>query len=227
MQQDGFRTVEEGNAYYHRLLSQGVTELTVDVDLPTRLGYDSDHPLAEGEVGRTGVAIDSIEDMQALFNNIPLENVFTSMNIDAAGFILLAFYTVLAKQQGADLKKMAGASHSGSTHIYPPQPSMRIIRDISGWCSRELPEWDLISTPDSHSIPVSKEDDHIHQVQIEKLASFRKRRDPARCDSILQELIDIAASEENIMPVVVQAAENRCTLGEIADTLREVFGEYK
>ena len=104
----GFSTAEESNKRYHYLLSQGVMGLSVAFDLPTQIGYDSDHALAEGEVGKVGVAIDSIEDIQTLFNGIKLEQVSTSMTINATGFILLAFYVALAKQQGADLKKITG-----------------------------------------------------------------------------------------------------------------------
>jgi len=463
----GFSTAEESNERYHYLLSQGVMGLSVAFDLPTQIGYDSDHSLSEGEVGKTGVAIDSIEDMATLFKGIRLEDVSTSMTINATGYILLAFYTALAKQQGADLKKITGTIQNDilkeyaarGTYIYPPKPSMRIITDIFEWCSHELPKWNTISISGYHireagstavqeiaftlsngkayvqaamakgldinvfgkrlsfffnahnnlfeevakfraarkmwaiimkelgatdpgamklrfhtqtggstltaqqpmnniarvtvqtlaavlggtqslhtngydealslpteaaarialrtqqivafesgapdtadplagsyfveslthaveeqawkligqidamggsvsaieqgfiqeeiarsayqhqrqvetgekiivgvnkfqvqetdSIPLFRVDDSIRQIQTEKLASLRKRRDPARCDSILQDLNDKASSGENIMPVVVEAVEHFCTLGEIADTLREVFGEYK
>jgi methylmalonyl-CoA mutase, N-terminal domain len=441
--------------------------LSVAFDLPTQIGYDSDHPLAEGEVGKTGVAIDSVEDMQTLFNGIRLEDVSTSMTINATGYILLAFYVAIAKRQGADLAKITGTIQNDilkeyaarGTYIYPPKPSMRIITDIFEWCSKELPKWNTISISGYHireagstavqeiaftlsngkayveaarakgldidvfgkrlsfffnahnnlfeevakfraarrmwahimkglgatdprammlrfhtqtggstltaqqphnniarvtvqtlaavlggtqslhtngydealslpteeaarvalrtqqivayesgapdtadplagsyfvetltrqveeeawkligrieamggsvsaieqgfiqeeiarsayeyqqqvetgariivgvnkfqvgeetPIPGFRIDDSIRQVQTEKLNSLKKRRDPARCDSILQDLNDKAASDENIMPVVIEAVENNCTLGEIADTLREVFGEYK
>jgi methylmalonyl-CoA mutase N-terminal domain/subunit len=463
----GFSTAEESNARYHYLLKQGVMGLSVAFDLPTQIGYDSDHPLAEGEVGKTGVAIDSIEDMQTLFKGIRLEDVSTSMTINATGYILLAFYTALAKQQGADLKKINGTIQNDilkeyaarGTYIYPPKPSMRIITDIFEWCSHSLPKWNTISISGYHireagstavqeiaftlsngkayvkaamekgldinvfgqrlsfffnahnnlfeevakfraarrmwaimmkelgatdpkammlrfhaqtggstltaqqphnniarvtvqtlaavlggtqslhtngydealslpteeaarialrtqqivafesgvadtadplagsyyvealtreveeaawllirqidemggsvsaieqgfiqeeiarsayawqqrvetkeqiivgvnsfqtagtgSIPVFRVDDSIRQVQVEKLNLLKRRRDPGRIDSILQDLNDKAASGENIMPVVVEAVENLCTLGEIADTLREVFGEYR
>ncbi|MHA4807617.1 acyl-CoA mutase large subunit family protein [Flavitalea flava] len=463
----GFSTAEESNKRYHYLLSQGVMGLSVAFDLPTQIGYDSDHALAEGEVGKTGVAIDSIEDMQTLFKGIRLEDVTTSMTINATGYILLALYTAIAKKQGADLKKISGTIQNDilkeyaarGTYIYPPKPSMRIITDIFEWCGKELPKWNTISISGYHireagstavqeiaftlsngkayvqaakekgldinkfgkrlsfffnahnnlfeevakfraarkmwavmmkdlgatdpkammlrfhtqtggstltaqqpqnnitrvtlqtlaavlggtqslhtngydealslpteeaarialrtqqivafesgapetadplagsyfvealtreveeeawklirriddmggsvsaieqgfiqdeiarsayeyqrqietgekiivgvnkfqvtekdSIPGFRIDDSIRQVQTEKLASLRNRRDPAKCDSILQDLNDKAASGENIMPVVLEAVENNCTLGEIADTLREIFGEYK
>lgn len=463
----GFSTAEESNARYHYLLSQGVMGLSVAFDLPTQIGYDSDHPLAEGEVGKTGVAIDSLEDMETLFKGIRLEDVSTSMTINATGFILLAFYAALARQQGADWKKITGTIQNDilkeyaarGTYIYPPKPSMRIITDIFEWCGSELPRWNTISISGYHireagstavqevaftlgngkayvraamekgldidvfgrrlsfffnahnnlfeevakfraarrmwalmmkelgatdpramtlrfhtqtggstltaqqplnnisrvtvqtlaavlggtqslhtngydealslpteeaarialrtqqiiafesgaadtvdplagsyyvesltreieeaawrlighiddmggsvsaieqgfiqdaiarsayeyqqrvetkekiivgvnsfqaeettTIPLFRVDDSIRQIQIAKLNDLKRRRDPARIDSVLQDLNDKAASGENIMPVVVTAVEQRCTLGEIADTLREVFGEYK
>ena len=463
----GFSTAEESNKRYHYLLSQGVMGLSVAFDLPTQIGYDSDHELAEGEVGKVGVAIDSIDDIQTLFNGIRLEDISSSMTINATGFILLAFYVAIAKQQGADLKKITGTIQNDilkeyaarGTYIYPPKPSMRIITDIFEWCAAELPKWNTISISGYHireagstavqevaftlsngkayvkaalekgldinvfgkrlsfffnahnnlfeevakfraarkmwammmkemgatdpkammlrfhtqtggstltaqqplnniarvtiqslsailggtqslhtngydealSLPTEeaarialrtqqilafesgapdtvdplagsyfvealtseleqkawqliakidamggsisaieagfiqdeiarsayeyqrqieksekiivgvnkfqsaetsatpgfKIDDSIRISQIEKLRNFRSQRNPGKCDSILQDLNDKASSGENIMPVVIEAVENKCTLGEIADTLREVFGEYK
>ncbi len=154
----GFSTAEESNKRYHYLLNQGVNGLSVAFDLPTQIGYDSDHPLAEGEVGKVGVAIDSLEDMEKLFEGIKLEDVSTSMTINATGFILLAFYVALAKKQGADLKKITGTIQNDilkeyaarGTYIYPPKPSMRIITDIFEWCSKEVPKWNTISISGYH-----------------------------------------------------------------------------
>ncbi len=154
----GFSTAGESNKRYHYLLSQGVMGLSVAFDLPTQIGYDSDHKLAEGEVGKVGVAIDSIEDMEILFKGIDLEKVSTSMTINATGFILLAFYVALAKKQGADLKKISGTIQNDilkeyaarGTYIYPPKPSMRIITDIFEWCSKEVPKWNTISISGYH-----------------------------------------------------------------------------
>jgi methylmalonyl-CoA mutase N-terminal domain/subunit len=154
----GFSTAEESNKRYHYLLSQGVMGLSVAFDLPTQIGYDSDHPLAEGEVGKVGVAIDNINDMELLFKDINLEEVSTSMTINATGFILLAFYVAIAKKQGADLKKITGTIQNDilkeyaarGTYIYPPKPSMRIITDIFEWCSKELPKWNTISISGYH-----------------------------------------------------------------------------
>ena len=154
----GFSTAEESNKRYHYLLNQGVSGLSVAFDLPTQIGYDSDHELAEGEVGKVGVAIDSLEDMQRLFAGIKLEDVSTSMTINATGFILLAFYVALAKQQGADLFKITGTIQNDilkeyaarGTYIYPPKPSMRIITDIFEWCAKDLPKWNTISISGYH-----------------------------------------------------------------------------
>lgn len=463
----GFSTAEESNKRYHYLLSQGVSGLSVAFDLPTQIGYDSDHELSEGEVGKVGVAIDSIEDIQTLFDGIKLEDVSTSMTINATGFILLSFYVALAKQQGADLKKITGTLQNDilkeyaarGTYIYPPKPSMRIITDIFEWCSMELPKWNTISisgyhireagstavqeiaftlsngkayveaalqkgldinvfgkrlsfffnahnnlfeevakfraarkmwakimkdlgatdpkammlrfhtqtggstltaqqplnnisrvtiqslaavlggtqslhtngydealslptedaatvalrtqqilafesgapdtadplagsyyiealtqeveeaawkliekidtmggsvaaieqgfiqneiaksayeyqkniesgkkiivgvnkfqSDDDSKIPILRVDDSIRKVQVDKLSALKKNRNHAKCDQLLQLLNDKATSGENIMPVVVEAVENKCTLGEIADTFREVYGEYK
>lgn len=463
----GFSTAEESNKRYHYLLSQGVMGLSVAFDLPTQIGYDSDHPLAEGEVGKVGVAIDSIEDIETLFNGIKLQEITTSMTINATAFILLAFYVALAKKQGADLSKISGTVQNDilkeyaarGTYIYPPKASMRIITDIFQWCSHELPKWNTISISGYHireagstavqevaftlsngkayvqsalekgldinvfgkrlsfffnahnnlfeevakfraarrmwakmmkqlgatdpkammlrfhtqtggstltaqqplnnisrvtiqtlaavlggtqslhtngydealslpteeaarialrtqqivahesgapdaadplagsyfvealtneieekawqlintidamggsvsaieqgfvqeeiarsayeyqrkietgdkiivglnkfqaseetSIPIFRVDDSIRMLQSEKLERVRHQRDPAKCDTILQDLNDKASGGENIMPTVIEAVENKCTLGEIADTLREVFGEHK
>ncbi|MEO0065914.1 MAG: hypothetical protein RI983_1240 [Bacteroidota bacterium] len=154
----GFSTAEESNKRYHYLLSQGVMGLSVAFDLPTQIGYDSNHSLAEGEVGKVGVAIDSLADMELLFKGIELEKVSTSMTINATGFILLAMYVALAKKQGADLTKVAGTIQNDilkeyaarGTYIYPPKPSMRIITDIFEWCSQSLPKWNTISISGYH-----------------------------------------------------------------------------
>lgn len=463
----GFSTAEESNKRYHYLLQNGVSGLSVAFDLPTQIGYDSDHEMAEGEVGKVGVAIDSIRDMETLFKDIRLQDVSTSMTINATGYILLAFYVALAKKQRADLSKLSGTIQNDilkeyaarGTYIYPPKPSMRIITDIFEWCSKELPRWNTISisgyhireagstavqevaftlsngkayvkaalekgldinvfgkrlsfffnahnnlfeevakfraarrmwaaimkdlgatdpkammlrfhtqtggstltaqqpqnnisrvtiqtlaavlggtqslhtngydealnlpteeaarialrtqqiaayesgvadtadplagsyyvesltqeveqqawnliaridamggsvaaieqhfiqdeiarsayehqrqveagekiivgvnkfqTTETENIPPFRIDDNIRQVQVQKLKELRQQRNHSKCDAILQELNDKASSGENLMPVVIEAVENNCTLGEIADTLREVFGEYR
>lgn len=154
----GFSTAEESNKRYHFLLSQGVMGLSVAFDLPTQIGYDSDHAMSEGEVGKVGVAIDSLEDMEILFKGINLQDVSTSMTINATGFILLSLYIALAKKQGADVRKISGTIQNDilkeyaarGTYIYPPAPSMRIITDIFEYCSKEVPKWNTISISGYH-----------------------------------------------------------------------------
>lgn len=154
----GFSTAEESNRRYHYLLNQGTTGLSVAFDLPTQIGYDSDHELSDGEVGKAGVAIDSLRDMQILFDGIQLENISTSMTINSTASILLAFYIALARKQGADLKKISGTIQNDilkeyaarGTYIYPPKPSMRLITDIFGYCSKEVPKWNTISISGYH-----------------------------------------------------------------------------
>ncbi|MBY0245707.1 MAG: methylmalonyl-CoA mutase [Sphingobacteriaceae bacterium] len=154
----GFSTAEESNQRYHYLLNQGTTGLSVAFDLPTQIGYDSDHDMADGEVGKVGVAIDSLKDIEILFEGIALKDITTSMTINATASILLAMYIALAKKQGADLKQISGTIQNDilkeyaarGTYIYPPKPSMRIITDIFEYCSKEVPKWNTISISGYH-----------------------------------------------------------------------------
>src|SRR5581483_9996816 len=154
----GFGSAEESNRRYRFLLSQGITGLSVAFDLPTQMGMDSDHPLAAGEVGRVGVAISSLADMQRLFDGIRLDQVSTSMTINSTAAILLAYYALVARSQGADLRKISGTIQNDilkeyiarGTYIYPPRPAMRIITDLFAWAARELPEWNTISISGYH-----------------------------------------------------------------------------
>jgi methylmalonyl-CoA mutase N-terminal domain/subunit len=154
----GFGTAAESNARYRYLLQQGVSGLSVAFDLPTQMGYDSDHPMAAGEVGRVGVAIDSIEDMATLFDEIPLDRVSTSMTINSTAIILLALYVAVGRRQGVPLAKLSGTTQNDilkeyvarGTYIYPPRHSLRIVTDIFAWCERELPNWNTISISGYH-----------------------------------------------------------------------------
>jgi methylmalonyl-CoA mutase, N-terminal domain len=154
----GFGTAEESNRRYRYLLSQGITGLSVAFDLPTQMGMDSDHALAAGEVGRVGVAICSIADMERLFEGIRLDEVTTSMTINSTASILLALYVLVATRQGANVRKLSGTVQNDilkeyiarGTYIYPPRPAMRIITDMFAWASRELPEWNTISISGYH-----------------------------------------------------------------------------
>jgi len=154
----GFGTAIESNQRYRYLLSKGQAGLSVAFDLPTQIGMDSDHPLALGEVGKVGVAIDSLEDMETLFDNIPLEKVSTSMTINATAAILLCLYVAVAKKQGANLAKISGTVQNDvlkeyiarGTYIYPVRPAMRIVTDIFAWCRGNLPKWNTISISGYH-----------------------------------------------------------------------------
>jgi methylmalonyl-CoA mutase N-terminal domain/subunit len=154
----GFGTAEESNKRYKYLLEQGTTGLSVAFDLPTQIGYDSDDPIAEGEVGKVGVAIDTLKDMEILFEGIKLQDITTSMTINATAAVLLCMYVAIAKKQNADLKKISGTIQNDilkeyiarGTYIYPPQPSMRLITDIFAWCHQNLPGWNTISISGYH-----------------------------------------------------------------------------
>jgi methylmalonyl-CoA mutase, N-terminal domain len=154
----GFGTAEESNRRYRYLLSQGITGLSVAFDLPTQMGMDSDHQLAAGEVGRVGVAICTIDDMCRLFESIRLADITTSMTINSTAAILLSFYVLVARSQGANLRQLSGTVQNDilkeyiarGTYIYPVRPAMRIITDLFAWAARELPEWNTISISGYH-----------------------------------------------------------------------------
>jgi methylmalonyl-CoA mutase N-terminal domain/subunit len=154
----GFGTAEESNQRYRYLLSQGTTGLSVAFDLPTQMGFDSDHAMAAGEVGRAGVAISSLADMERLFQDIPLADVSTSMTINSTASTLLAYYALVAQRQGAERRKLSGTIQNDilkeyiarGTYIYPPRPAMRLVTDIFAWAGREMPEWNTISISGYH-----------------------------------------------------------------------------
>jgi methylmalonyl-CoA mutase N-terminal domain/subunit len=154
----GYATAEESNARYKYLLAQGTTGLSVAFDLPTQIGLDSDDPLALGEVGKVGVAVDSLEDMERLFAGIPLDEVSTSMTINATAAILLSLYLAVARKQGVPFDKVRGTLQNDilkeyiarGTYIYPPAPSLRLVTDIFGFCAREVPNWNTISISGYH-----------------------------------------------------------------------------
>jgi methylmalonyl-CoA mutase N-terminal domain/subunit len=154
----GYATAEESNARYKYLLAHGTTGLSVAFDLPTQIGLDSDDPLASGEVGKVGVAIDSIEDMQRLFEGIPLDSVSTSMTINATASTLLCLYLAVAKKQNVRFDKISGTIQNDilkeyiarGTYIYPPKPSLRLVTDTFAFCAREVPDWNTISISGYH-----------------------------------------------------------------------------
>jgi methylmalonyl-CoA mutase N-terminal domain/subunit len=154
----GFSTAEESNKRYRYLLEQGGSGLSVAFDLPTQIGYDSDHPMAQGEVGKVGVAIDSLADMEILFGGIPLDKVSTSMTINAPASVLLAMYIAVAEKQGTPAEKISGTIQNDilkeyiarGTYIFPPKPSLRLITDIFAFCSKSVPNWNTISISGYH-----------------------------------------------------------------------------
>ena len=154
----GFGTAAESNRRYRYLLDQGVTGLSIAFDLPTQMGYDSDHPLAAGEVGRVGVAIDTIEDMETLLDGVPLDAVSTSMTINSTAIVLLALYAAVARRQGVPLERLDGTIQNDilkeyvarGTYIYPPRASLRVVTDIFAFCEREMPRWNPISISGYH-----------------------------------------------------------------------------
>src|SRR5580692_4523455 len=154
----GFGSAEESNRRYRYLLSQGTAGLSVAFDLPTQMGLDSDDALAAGEVGRVGVSICSLADMETLFDGIPLDRITTSMTINSTAAILLSLYVLVARRQGADVRKLSGTIQNDilkeyiarGTYIYPPRPAMRVITDLFGWAASELPEWNTISISGYH-----------------------------------------------------------------------------
>src|SRR3954454_16704601 len=154
----GYSSAAESNRRYRYLLSQGTTGLSVAFDLPTQIGYDSDSPVARGEVGRVGVAIDSIEDMRRLFDGIPLDKVTTSMTINATAAILLSLYLVVAEEQGVPWAKVGGTVQNDilkeyaarGTYIYPPVPSLKLVTDVIAFCAEQVPKWNTISISGYH-----------------------------------------------------------------------------
>ncbi|MBM3138206.1 MAG: methylmalonyl-CoA mutase, partial [Chloroflexi bacterium] len=154
----GYASAEESNRRYRYLLGQGQTGLSVAFDLPTQIGYDSDDPMAAGEVGKVGVAISSLKDMEMLFDSIPLDKVSTSMTINAPAAVLLAMYIAVARKQGVEEKKLRGTIQNDilkeyiarGTYIFPPKPSMRLITDVFQYCCENVPAWNTISISGYH-----------------------------------------------------------------------------
>src|SRR5258707_4411992 len=186
----GFGTAQESNKRYHFLLSQGTTGLSVAFDLPTQMGYDADHALAAGEVGKVGVSISSLEDMEILLQGLPLERISTSMTINATASILLALYIAVAKKQGTDVRKLSGTVQNDilkeytarGTYIYPPRHSMRIITDIFRYCADNLPRWNTISISGYHIRDAGSMAVHRVGVQLSHTIRHVQRTIPCRAD---------------------------------------------
>src|SRR5438445_802581 len=347
----GMGDAEESNKRYKYLLAHGTTGLSVAFDLPTQIGLDSDSPLASGEVGKVGVAIDSIEDMQRLFDGIDLTKISTSMTINATASILLALYVAVGRRQGADVRRLSGTVQNDvlkeyiarGTYIFPPAQAMRIITDMFAWANENVPEWNPISISGYHMreagstavqeiaftlgngiayvkaaidagldvdnfaprvsfffnahnnfleevakfraarrmwarimreqfkaknprswmlrfhtqtagyeyrqqvdrgeatvvgvnkftvdeekpIPTFQADETLERKQVERVRGLRARRDQQPWEAALKSVEEAARSGANLMPRILQAVEACATVGEISDTLRRVFGEYK
>src|SRR5438270_6922444 len=154
----GFGTAAESNRRFRFLLEQGQTGLSVAFDLPTQIGYDSDHPMAHGEVGKVGVAIDSLRDMEVLLDGLPIERISTSMTINATAPLLLLLYQLVAERQGCPPERITGTVQNDilkeyaarGTYIFPPQPSMRLVTNLFAYCGRHLPNWNTISISGYH-----------------------------------------------------------------------------
>ncbi|WP_255956177.1 methylmalonyl-CoA mutase family protein, partial [Streptomyces odontomachi] len=154
----GFGTAAESNARYKQLIANGTTGLSVAFDLPTQMGHDSDAPIARGEIGKVGVAIDSIDDMRVLFDGIPLDQVSTSMTINAPAALLLLLYQLVAEEQGVSADQLTGTIQNDvlkeyiarGTYIFPPKPSLRLTADIFAYCRAEIPKWNTISISGYH-----------------------------------------------------------------------------
>src|SRR5437660_1587556 len=335
----GMGDAEESNKRYKYLLSHGTTGLSVAFDLPTQIGMDSDHSMSLGEVGKVGVAIDSVEDMERLFNGIDLTKISTSMTINATAAILLALYVAVARRQGADIRKLSGTVQNDvlkeyiarGTYIYPPEQALRIITDVFAWTNESVPDWNTISIDEAlalpteeaarialrtqqiiafesgvpqtidpvagsyylesltseierrateyldkidglggmlkaiergyvqqeiqnaayeyqqkvdrseavvvgvngftveeeSAVPILRIDPALEPRQVERLRAMRLRRDKKPWEAALERIEEAARSGDNLMPRIIGAVEAHATVGEISDTLRKVFGEYK
>ena len=184
----GFATAEDSNRRYHELIEAGTTGLSVAFDLPTQMGYDSDAPAARGEVGKVGVAIDSIEDMRTLLRGIPLDAVSTSMTINAPAALLLLLYQLVAEEQGVPAKALTGTIQNDilkeyiarGTYIYPPAPSLRLVADTFAYCRTEIPRWNTISISGYHMAEAGATRGAGDRVHAGQRQGVRAGRDPLR-----------------------------------------------
>jgi len=248
----GSGTARESNARYRQLIAHGTTGLYVTFDVPTRMGHDSDDPLASGEVGEAGVAIDSIDDMRVLFGGIRLDEVSTSMTVDAPAALLLLLYQLVAEEQGVPADRLRGTIHNDvrmehvarGPHIFPPTPSLRLTADVLTYCKAEIPKWDTIPVSGhrraaagaspaqeiartlAEGIGPGSRKSGIEAQQAERLAKLRAWRDQDRVDRHLTGLQKAAAGDDNVLYPMKEALSAGATVGEVCDALREIWGTY-
>ncbi|NEB02426.1 methylmalonyl-CoA mutase family protein [Streptomyces sp. SID13726] len=228
----GFGTAVGWNARFKQLIAHGTTALSVTFDLPTRTGHDSDTPAARGEVGRAGVAVDSIDDMRVLFGGIPLGEVSTSMTADAPAAVLLLLYQLVAEEQGVAADRLTGAIRNGvpwGPYIFPPEPSLRLSDDLFGYCRAEIPGWRTITVP--RTDPGGPEpyepfhvDPSVGTQQAERLCKLRAWREQSQVDAALARLRKAALGADNVLYPMKDALLARATVGEVCGALRAVWG---
>lgn len=228
----GAGTARESNARFKRLIADGTTGLSVAFDLPTRMGCDSDTPLASGEVGRAGVAIDSIDDMRVLFAGIPLDTVTTSMAINAPAALLLLLYRLVAEEQGIPATALTGTIRNDvpeehdarGRYVFPPQPSLRLMADMFRYCRAELPRWTTVSVEGPEPYEPLRAAPGIEERQAERLAKLRAWRCGDRVRRTLAAVTAAAGGDDDLMPPMKEALAAGATVGEVCDALREAWG---
>ncbi|MFE1909038.1 methylmalonyl-CoA mutase family protein [Streptomyces gardneri] len=231
---DGSGTARESNARYKRLIADGTTGLTVAFDLPTRMGRDSDTPHASGEVGRAGVAIDSLDDMRVLFAGIPLDTVTTSMAINAPAAPLLLLYQLVAEEQGVPATALTGTIRNDvpeeydarGRYVFPPKPSLRLMADMFRYCRAELPRWTTVSVEGAEPYEQLPAAPGIEERQTERLAKLRAWRCGDRVHRALAAVTAAAGGDDNVLPPMKEALSAGATVGEVCDALREAWGAH-
>ncbi|RSS55196.1 hypothetical protein EF909_18585 [Streptomyces sp. WAC01280] len=228
----GSGTARESNARYKRLIADGTTGLTVAFDLPTRMGRDSDTSLASGEVGRAGVAIDSIDDMRVLFAGIPLDTVSTSMTINAPAALLLLLYQLVAEEQGIPATALTGTIRNDvpeeraarGRYVFPPKRSLRLMADMFRYCRAELPRWNTVAVEGAEPYETLRAVPGIEERQAERLAKLRAWRCGDRVHRTLAAVTAAAGGDDNLLPPMKEALAAGATVGEVCDALRAAWG---
>ncbi|OLZ74777.1 hypothetical protein AV521_04115 [Streptomyces sp. IMTB 2501] len=241
----GRGTAKEANARYRRLIAHGATGLSVAFDLPTRLGRDSDEPLARGQVGRSGVAVDSLDDMRVLFDGIALDEVTTSMTIGAPAALLLLLYQLVAEERGIPAGRLTGTVQNDvpgecvarGMPVFPSSLSLRLTADVFTYCEAEIPGWNTISRSGrlmagAGACRARETAEHGFQQretearQAERIAKLRAWRDQERVDIHITDMQKAAAGQDNVLYPMKDALAAGATVGEICDALRETWGAH-